>query len=233
MVNLLVDHYHRVNLHSGPRLTQALICKHFWILSARQVIRFRIFKCIRCFRNKPKNSSPLMGDLPPSRVVPSRPFSSTGMDYCGPLQAKIHNLRAVRLIKVYLCIFFCMATKAVHLEVVTDLTTDAFLAALTRFTSRRGLPAHLYCDCGTNFVGADAALRKLIPSTKDSQETQKDILLFTTQRGINFHFNAPASLHMGSSRKERQTPASSCDGRHSSGTHRAHHSGDTSEIADP
>jgi len=90
-----------------------------------------------------------------------------------------------------------MVTKAVHLEVVADLTTDGFIAALTRFVSRRGLCADIYSDCGTNFVGADAVLRRLINEQFNSSKSKETIDRFSTQRGINFHFNPPAAPHQG------------------------------------
>ncbi|XP_054259401.1 uncharacterized protein LOC128984138 [Macrosteles quadrilineatus] len=197
VVDLLIDHFHITHLHSGPQLTQAVIAQSFWILCARSVIRSRIFKCVTCFRNKPRNNTPLMGDLPSSRITPARPFLSTGIDYCGPFTIKNLNLRSVKHVKVYLCIFICMVTKAVHLEVVTDLTTDGFLAALTRFVSRRGLCADIYCDCGTNFVGADAVLRKLVKPQLTTPQAQDTIQRYTATRGIKFHFNPPAAPHQG------------------------------------
>jgi len=197
VVTLIVDHCHIVHLHAGPQLTQALLAQTVWILSSRSVVRSRIFKCITCFKNKPRNNSPLMGDLPPVRVTPARPFLSTGTDYCGPFTVKTVNLRSIKHLKMYLCIFVCMATKAVHLEVVTDLTTEGFLAALTRFVSRRGLCSDLYSDCGSNYIGADAALRHLVESQLHSNNAKEAICHFTAQRGIKFHFNSPAAPHMG------------------------------------
>lgn len=75
-----------------------------------------------------------MGDLPSTRITPSRPFQTTGCDYIGPFQATFFTLRAVRQIQIYVCVFVCFATKAVHLEVVTDMTTEALKGALVRFT---------------------------------------------------------------------------------------------------
>lgn len=197
IVDLIVDHCHKTNLHAGPQLTQSILAQTVWILSARSVVRSRIFKCVVCFKNKPRNQAPLMGDLPPSRVIPARPFMSTGIDYCGPFTFKVVNLRSVKHLKMYLCVFVCMVTKAVHLEVVTDLSSNGFIAALTRFVSRRGFCTDIFSDCGTNFVGADASLRNLLESTLHSPQSKDSIQHFATQRGMKFHFNSPATPHMG------------------------------------
>lgn len=90
--------------------------------------------------------------VPKVRVIPARLFLSTGIDCGGPVTLKIHNMHSIRDIKAYICIFICMVTKAVHIEVVTDLTTEAFLAALTRFVSRRGLCTDLYSDFPFNKI---------------------------------------------------------------------------------
>ncbi|XP_054259469.1 uncharacterized protein LOC128984197 [Macrosteles quadrilineatus] len=191
------DHYHIYNLHSGPQLTQALLYKHVWILSARCAIRSRIHKCVRCFKVKPRNVCPLMADLPQSRVTPARPFLHTGIDYAGPFTVKIFNLKAVRHIKSYFCTFICLVTKAVHLEVVTDLTTESFIAAMTRFVSRRGHSSDIYSDCGSNFIGADSTLRKIVEKSLYCQDSKRKIQRFSSLKGINFHFNPPAAPHQG------------------------------------
>ncbi|XP_054276847.1 uncharacterized protein LOC128995847 [Macrosteles quadrilineatus] len=192
VVDILIDFYHKKHLHSGPQLTQSLLAQSVWILSARSAIRSRIFKCVVCFRHKPHNTIPLMGDLPKPRVTPSRPFLNTGLDYGGPFNIKVHNLRSIRLTKAYICIFVCLATKAVHIEVATDLSTDAFIAALTRFVSRRGLCKNIYSDCGTNFVGANNAFQALFKSAE-----RTSLLEFSSNQDITFHFNPPAAPHQG------------------------------------
>lgn len=194
--DLLITHYHVNQLHAGPQLTQAIIARRYWIVCARSRIRNIINRCLTCFKHKPRHITPYMADLPPSRVTPSKPFSSTGMDFCGPFNIKIITLRSNKVIKVYLCIFICLVVKAVHIEVVTDLSTPAFLAALTRFTCRRGLCLNLYSDCGTNFVGANAELKRII-STLKSQDSKEQIAHFATSRKINFHFNPPSAPHFG------------------------------------
>lgn len=197
VTSLIIDHFHVKNLHCGPQLLQSLLHQQYWILSARSIIRKRVFRCHRCFRFKPTNKPPLMGDLPESRITPSRPFSKTGVDFAGPILIKTHLLRRTQNIKAYLCLFVCFATKAVHIEVVTNMTSDAFIAALSRFTSRRGLCSDLYSDCGTNLVGASNKLKKLTQDFFNQEDTQLSIKRFSAQYCTNFHFNPPAAPHQG------------------------------------
>lgn len=195
VVDLLIIHYHVCHLHAGAQLTQALISQRYWILSARSKIRSVIYRCLRCFRLKPRTTSPMMADLPAPRVTPAKCFLSTGMDYAGPFTIKTHQLRGIKHLKSYLCIFVCLSTKAVHLEVVTDLTSQAFIAALTRFTCRRGKCTDLFSDCGTNFLGADASLKKTFSRffSSFSQEISRQVMALE----INFHFNPAAAPHFG------------------------------------
>ncbi len=102
-----------------------------------------------------------MGQLPPQRLQSGSPFRIVGVDYAGPITIKAgHTRRPVKL-KSYICIFVCFAVKAVHIEAVSDLTTEAFLAALKRFVSRRGVPEEIHSDNGTNFQGASRELQDL------------------------------------------------------------------------
>lgn len=197
VVNILIDHYHLHHLHAGPQLVQALLSQRVWILCARNVIRSRLHKCLACFKLRPKSNTPLMGELPSCRVNPTKPFSSTGIDYGGPYNIKILNLRFIKQVKVYICLFICMVTKAIHIEVVTDLTTPAFIAALMRFTARRGLCRDIYSDCGTTFVGANTELQKIVQSITQCSKSQDQIQRFASNQGIRFHFNPPAAPHQG------------------------------------
>ncbi|XP_046143431.1 uncharacterized protein LOC123988237 [Osmia bicornis bicornis] len=96
--------------------------------------------------------------------------------------------------KGWICVFVCFATSAVHLEVVTDYSADAFIAAYRRFAARRGTAVSLYSDCGTNFQGADAQLKKQF---KDSTRENQDIAALLAKDGTQWHFNPPAASHMG------------------------------------
>lgn len=163
IVELLIDYYHKKYLHAGPELTMSLLRHKYWILSARRIIRYRIHKCNACHRYKPRpQSSPIMSDLPNFRVTAAiKAFSHTGCDYAGPIQYVPIRARGAKSRKGYLCVFTCMTTRAIHIELATDLTTASFIAALKRFLSRRGPVQCLYSDNATNFRGANSYLRSL------------------------------------------------------------------------
>ncbi|XP_029346336.1 uncharacterized protein LOC115034258 [Acyrthosiphon pisum] len=162
----------------------------FWIISGRDAIRRFIFFCVTCSRHKADHPRPFMADLPSSRVQPHRPFLHMGMDYGGPFVIKESRRRNARTSKVYLALLICMSVKAVHLEIVSDLTTDAFLAALDRFVARRGTPEHLYSDCGTNYVGAARQLNSIFKDTTVQEQ-------MISHLPCTWHFNPPAVPHFG------------------------------------
>ncbi|XP_058827620.1 uncharacterized protein LOC131687546 [Topomyia yanbarensis] len=136
---LIVRHYHLRLFHTGQQLLIASVREKFWPTAIHSLARKVIHECVACFKRKPKALEQLMADLPPERVTPSSPFLKVGVDYCGPFFISYPN-RRTRPVKSYVAIFVCLAVKAVHLELVADLTTQAFLAALKRFVARRGKP---------------------------------------------------------------------------------------------
>jgi len=187
---LIARHWHSYACHAGPRLISALICRQFWIVGERQVIRKAISECTRCVRLAAHNPQPIMSDLPDCRVQPCSPFSRVGIDYAGPLIMRETSLRKARQYKVYISVFVCMSVKAVHLELVSDLTSEAFLAAFNRFVARRGLPSSVYSDCGTNFVGASKKLFDLVNNPKIQEQLSSKFV-------CEWHFNPPSAPHFG------------------------------------
>lgn len=137
---------------------------------------------------------PIMGDLPVDRVSVTRPFSGVGTDFAGPFTVKVSHLRNAKTYKCYLCVFVCLSTKAVHLELVSALSTESFIAALGRFVSRRGLPSLIRSDCGTNYQGADRYLREVHQFLMDKDsEIGKEL----AGRGVTWKFDPPACPHWG------------------------------------
>ena len=92
--------------------------------------------------------------------------------------------------------FVCMVSKAVHIELATDFSTEGFIAAFRRFISRRGVPEHVYSDNGTNFVGANKELGEVYRLHKTTQ-FQNAIEVFALTKRIQWHFNPPLSPHFG------------------------------------
>ncbi|XP_046608758.1 uncharacterized protein LOC124299539 [Neodiprion virginianus] len=135
-----------------------------------------------------------MGQLPQSRVTQSRPFLHSGVDYAGPFSIRASRGRGAKSCKGYIVIFICFTTSAVHLELVSDYTTEAFIAAYKRFTSRRGICASIASDCGTNLVGADSELRRLLAaSSKEFAEIANTL----ASHGTQWRFNPPSAPHFG------------------------------------
>lgn len=135
-----------------------------------------------------------MANLPKQRVVPSRAFHVTGVDYAGPYSIIGKGGRHRVYVKAYVAIFVCFSTKAVHLELVSDLTSQAFIATLTRFVSRRAIPAQIQSDNGTTFGGANTELERLYTFL---EENKKEISDFALSKGIEWFFNPPTGSHFG------------------------------------
>lgn len=191
---LLVTHYHQVYCHVGANTLAAILSRNYWIISARRITRQITFKCIQCYRSRAKPTQPYMADLPPDRIRGVRPFLGVATDFAGPYFIKSSTLRNPKIQKCYLCVFVCLATKAVHLEIVADLSVEAFVAAFTRFVSRRGLPSLIRSDCGTNFTGTDKYLKELYIFLRDNHS---DLERKLTKDNITWLFNAPASPNFG------------------------------------
>ncbi|XP_075210260.1 uncharacterized protein LOC142317590 [Lycorma delicatula] len=137
-----------------------------------------------------------MGQLLKHRVEISRHFLNSGVDYVGPFQIKYGNPRSKITIKCYVEIFVCLSTHDIHIELVINLTSQAFLAALRRFTARRGHFANLYSDNGTNFVGANNELNSLRKLFHD-KEFNTDIENYAAKSQLKWHFLPANSPHFG------------------------------------
>lgn len=117
-------------------------------------------------------------------------FFNTGVDYAGPIDIRVSKGRGNKSYKGYISLFVCLATRAIHLEVVSDQSSEAFLCALKRFI---GLCQNIYSDNGTNFVGADKILAKDIQKAAFNNKIAEVL----ANDGIKWHFIPPASPHMG------------------------------------
>ncbi|XP_011868252.1 PREDICTED: uncharacterized protein LOC105562212, partial [Vollenhovia emeryi] len=193
---LIIEHEHRKLMHAGADATLAAGRLRYWPLKARGTIRKLLQGCIKCFKSRPRFLEQVMGNLPIHRVTPSRPFSCTGVDFCGPIYVREGSRRNSKNVKAYVSVFVCLATKEVHLEVVSNMTTDAFLNAFKRFIGRRGKPSDIFSDNGTNFVGANAELEEL-QNLFNQEEHQRKLVEETSMDQIKWHFIPPRAPHFG------------------------------------
>lgn len=196
LTSLIIDDSHLRLLHAGALATHSYIRRRYWILDGRNVVRNRLRNCNKCFSCKPRPIIQPLGNLPIDRISSVAAFTTTGVDYAGPFFVTSARLRGAVSTKAYLAVFICFATKAVHLELASELSTAAFIAAYRRFVARRGHPSAIFSDNGTNFVGANNYLRDLgkFLSSSQYQRTQCDV---ASSSGTDWRFIPPASPHFG------------------------------------
>ncbi|UYV79359.1 hypothetical protein LAZ67_17002284 [Cordylochernes scorpioides] len=146
VTELIVKSVHEKMYHCGAQTLRSVLREMFWIPKARQLVRHVIHKCPRCRRFETKRVDVPEASLPQHRVRDVVVFEVTGIDLGGPLYLEDGQ-------KVWFVIFTCGIYRAVHLELVTSLSTEALVGAVERFVARRGCPAVIYSDNGTNLVG--------------------------------------------------------------------------------
>ncbi|XP_021947712.1 uncharacterized protein LOC110845573 [Folsomia candida] len=181
LVEQLITEEHIHNGHAGAQFLMGRLRERCWIIQGRRAVRKIIKSCVICRRHTAKAPVLQQAALPEDRVKNAGVFQTTGIDLAGPLFLKDGS-------KVWFVIFTCAVYRAIHLELVSTISTDAFLLALFRFISRRGRPSTIYSDNGTNFVGADNLFKKM---------DWKRIESATRIAKITWKFNPPAAAWWG------------------------------------
>lgn len=157
VVKLIIEEVHRKQMHAGINQTLVALRDHYWVITGRAVVRRVVKSCIMCRKYAPVRLQVPMAPIPRDRVTRSLPFEVVGVDFTGPVY--IVNPGG-KVIKGYITLFTCATTRAVHLELVLDLTTDAFLRAFRRFVSRRGMCSTIYSDNAKTFKKASRLLKE-------------------------------------------------------------------------
>ena len=158
---IIVRDAHRRVCHNGVKETLTEVRSKYWIIRGRSFTKATVHKCTVCKRYE---GAPLNGPPPPPlpefRVKDDPAFSYTGVDFAGPLVVRggVSNASS----KVWVCLFTCLVTRAIHLDVVDDLSTGAFLRCLKRFAARRGLPLRFLSDNGKTFKAAARFLEGIL-----------------------------------------------------------------------
>ncbi|XP_075157883.1 uncharacterized protein LOC142231149 [Haematobia irritans] len=192
---LFIDFTHKMLLHSEYQVMLRAIRQEFYVVRLKSSIRHCIRNCRTCAIYKHRIRTQIMSSLPTERCTFSLPFTYTGVDFAGPFDLKTSRLRNAKLHKGYAAIFVCMSTRAVHLEVCSELTSEAFLSTFIRFVGRRGFPNKIYSDNGTNFVGASRTL--LAEYRTFLKNVQKSVAEKYSTHGFSWHFIPPHAPHMG------------------------------------
>ena len=143
LTKLIIRAEHIRLLHAGPTLVSASLGRRFHITGQRKSVRTVTRACITCRRMTTQPHNQIMGQLPLERVTPGIIFEQVGVDYAGPVYIKLGRVRKPTIVKSYIGVFVAFSIKAVHLELISDLASDAFIAALRRFIARRGKPHHM------------------------------------------------------------------------------------------
>ncbi|XP_055615030.1 uncharacterized protein LOC129761337 [Toxorhynchites rutilus septentrionalis] len=199
LTELILRFYHLNLLHAGPQLMTAAVRERFWPLRVRNLARQFcdcdvVMNLVECSSQVRIGISELMGELPSERVTPTFPILRTGVDYCGPFYYR--PIQRGAPVKCYIAIFVCLVTKAAHVECVTDLSSQAFIAALRRFVARWGRPELIECDNALNFRGAKRELDELT-RLFETQQHQHRVTSSCANDGIAFKFIPPRSPNFG------------------------------------
>ncbi len=186
---LIMDDVHHSMGHVGPERTLCESRRKYWIVRGRNLAKCIVRSCVVCRKLRQPAHSTLMGDLPPERVMPfTAAFMVTGVDLFGPFMLKYGRNKSV---KAWGAVFTCANVRAIHLEIVADLSTQAFLQALRRFAAHHGWPQTLISDNGSSFIGANRELKALVV------EGRKQLQDFAVLHKVKWMFTTPLSPHQG------------------------------------
>ena len=190
VTRLIVEQTHRDADHEmGVEHTISELRQRYWIIAVREAVKRVVRACPECIRRRRLPETQKMGSKLPSHAQPTHSaFSHISVDFAGPFETR--QGRGKTRLKRYLCVFYCLHTKAIHLEMAYGLDTDSFLRAFMRFIARRGRPSHVTSDNATNFVGASKEIKKLLRQLDEDQVKEKTAHLY-----IRWHFIPPGAPH--------------------------------------
>jgi len=120
-------------VHTGPSTVLARLSREYYIPGVKRLLKKISYTCVICQCVYTLTSKQLVGELPASRVQPARPFSTIGVDFGEPISFEDGNLRKPSVKKGYICVYICFSVKAAYLNLVSDLSADAFLGSMRHF----------------------------------------------------------------------------------------------------
>ncbi len=161
LTQLFIKSLHKDMGHPEASTLLATIAEDYYVPRIKPFLKSVSPKCVICQKAYLKTTNQQMGMLPLDRTRPSPPFKRVKLGFAGPFTIRRGNPRKPTKVKAYACIFVCLVTRAIHLELCSDLSSEAFMATFQRFCARRGTPSHVFSDNGSNFLGAHNQLCEL------------------------------------------------------------------------
>ncbi|XP_037821303.1 uncharacterized protein LOC119610239 [Lucilia sericata] len=192
---LYLELIHKSSMHGENSVLLRLMRIEYWVPKLKNLTKLIVHNCKDCILQRHIRSKQIMGMLPPERTTLSRPFTNTGVDFAGPFDLKSYVGRGCKVTKSYVLVFVCFSTKAIHLELTSEISTPAFMAAFSRFFSRRGCPHVMFSDNGTAFVGA----ANILARDRDNflSLVRQGLLSQFAFQSIDWRFIPPGAPHMG------------------------------------
>ena len=188
-VKLFLEHKHVMHYHQGVEFLRSIVQEYYTVLKLRPSLRFIKAHCLRCREIRAVIMQPIMSDLPKERLAyQSPPFTNTGVDYFGPFYVTVRRSTEKR----WGFLFTCLTTRVVHVEIVTSMDTSSCVMGVERFVSRTGIPAMIWSDNGTNFIGAEKELRESI-----EKWNAVNFAAELAHKDIKWRFNPPSAPHQG------------------------------------
>ena len=161
--------------------------EHYTVLKLRSSLRSIKAHCLRCRDFQALTMQTIMSDLPKEKLTyQSPPFANTGVDYFGPFYVTVRRTTE----KNWGSVYAGLTTRAFHVEIFTSMDTSSCVMGVERFVSRRGTPAMIGSDNGTNFFGAEEELREKI-----EKWNAVNIAAELAHKGIKWRFNPPSAPH--------------------------------------
>ena len=167
LVDLVVQHIHQTHNHCGLSQTLSVLRQFFWTPKIRAWLKSLILRCVSCRRQRARTiAKPPPPPLPAKRVQWKQPFTTVGVDHTGHFYCRdaFENR-----IKLYICLFMCAITRAVHLEVVDNLSTSSFLLCLRCLAAAKGIPSLILSDNHKTFISRE----KFLLDLQEDEEVQE------------------------------------------------------------
>lgn len=194
IATLIIRHLHELVKHQGRHLTEgATRAAGFWITSGKRLISNILYKCVKCRKMRGTTAYQKMADLPADRMSSCPPFTFVGVDVFGHWNISTRRTRGGSACsKRWAVLFTCLSSRAVHIELIEEMSSSSFINALRRFQALRGTVKEFRSDCGTNFVGAVHELNIDAINVTDTA-----ITTHLMNSGAVWRFNPPHASHMG------------------------------------